>query len=316
MKQAIVTGSTGFIGSKLVQELIDSDIHVIALGRKDYSTVFTNILSANEKLTYIQIDMDSIVDLDVKLKEVEIEIDSSCVFYNFAWWGKDGLSDLDVERQLSNVVRSHKSFKVAEKLGCAKYIHVGTMEEVFTDKYLELDYNKNQEYNRHIIYSMAKIMAKKHLKALSINSNLKLIIGYNSHVMGPGDSKDSFLQVTLEKLVKGDELHFSTGEQYFDVISARDCARAYKALGESGKSNQEYWIGSGKPRKLREYVEIMAKMYPSKQELGFGKFAYNDISLRPEDFSIENLNKDTNFIHMDSFENAVDSVYEYLFKKE
>jgi nucleoside-diphosphate-sugar epimerase len=313
MKQAIITGATGFIGSKLVKELIASNIDVIALGRKDNLTVFDNILSPHEKLTYIQIDMDSIAELDVKIKEHGIEIDLSCVFYNFAWWGKDGLSDLDVSKQLSNVVRSQESFNVAEKMGCARYIHVGTMEEVFTDKYLELDYHKNQEYNRHIIYSMAKIIAKNHLKALSIDSKVKLIIGYNSHVMGPGDSKDSFLQVTLEKLVNGDELLFSTGEQYFDVISARDCARAYKALGETGKSNQEYWIGSGEPKRLRQYVEIMAKMYPTQQELGFGKFTYNDISLQPEDFSIENLNKDTDFKHLDSFEDAVRSVYKYLF---
>ena len=34
------------------------------------------------------------------------------------------------------------------------------MEEAFTHKYLELDHRNNDEFNRHVIYSIAKISAK------------------------------------------------------------------------------------------------------------------------------------------------------------
>ena len=36
MKKAIVTGATGFIGSAFIQELVNQNIDVIALGRKNY----------------------------------------------------------------------------------------------------------------------------------------------------------------------------------------------------------------------------------------------------------------------------------------
>ena len=60
MRQAIITGSSGFIGSKLVKELIASGICVIALGRKDNTSVLGHILPIHDNLTYIQIDMDNI----------------------------------------------------------------------------------------------------------------------------------------------------------------------------------------------------------------------------------------------------------------
>ena len=44
MKQAIVTGSTGFIGSTLIYQLINAKIPVIALGRKKWEDVSTSRL--------------------------------------------------------------------------------------------------------------------------------------------------------------------------------------------------------------------------------------------------------------------------------
>jgi nucleoside-diphosphate-sugar epimerase len=121
------------------------------------------------------------------------------------------------------------------------------------------------------------------------------------------------LQVTLSKLItRSDELQFSTGEQMFDVISVGDCASAYMKIGEFGKAFSEYWIGSGKPRPLKEYVEIMARLYPSGKELQFGKMPYNDISLIKEDFSIKSLTDDTGFIPSQEYEDVVHELYFWL----
>ena len=114
--------------------------------------------------------------------------------------------------------------------------------------------------------------------------------------MGPNDYRDSFLRVTLKKLIDGDDLIFSTGEQMFDVISVHDCVNAYLLIGKNCNSSKEYWVGTGQPRRLREYVEIMANLYPSTKKLQFGKLPYNDISLKKEDFSIKLLSLDTSCI--------------------
>lgn len=312
MKKAIVTGATGFIGSYLVKALIKDDVEVLALGRKNWNEIDGNRLNSNEKLTYLKIDMSDIENLPERINDINWDSSDSCVFYNFAWGGASSLSDLEIGPQLSNVTWSANALIAAKNIGCVKFVHVGTMEEAFTQKYLKLDYSTNKEYNRHVIYSVAKMVSRNLLKVVSADYKIDLIIATNSHVMGPFDDKDSFLQVTLQKLMENEELIFSTGEQLFDVISVNDCALAYKLIGSKGKAGQEYWIGSGSARPLKNYVQIMAELYPSKQDLQFGKYEYNDISLKKEDFNIDNLVQDTGFRPLQTYEDTVHELYNWL----
>lgn len=203
--QAIVTGGTGFIGTFLVRELLKRNIQTIILGRKKFEDLDSRkkLFFDNVNCHYINLNMDNILNLSNKLKLNKIEILDNCIFYNLAWGTASNLSDLDIKGQLANVEWSLNAYNIAVKLGCVKFIHVGTMEEAFTRKYLDLDYKKDNKYNRHIIYSLAKIASKDCLKLnYDKKNNISLIFVNNSHVMGPLDNKDSFLQVTLEKLIK------------------------------------------------------------------------------------------------------------------
>jgi nucleoside-diphosphate-sugar epimerase len=313
MKKAIVTGATGFIGSAFVKFLTDKGIDVVALGRKSLADV---PISRSEKLTaakYINLDMREITSLHRMLKEISWNVGSECVFFNLAWGGVASLSDLDIEGQMHNVGWSVNALEESVVIGCSRFIQVGTMEEAFTYKYLELDHHKNNEYNRHVIYSVAKIVAKNALALKASNLNIDYIYVLHSHVMGEDDDKDSFLQVTLQKLVNGDDLIFSSGEQTFDVISLEDCALGYYLICEKGISGQEYWVGSGDPRRLREYVERMYRLFPSAKEMQFGKLPYNDIVLSKDDFSIENLVKHTGYNPTMSYEQTVKKLYQTLF---
>jgi nucleoside-diphosphate-sugar epimerase len=186
------------------------------------------------------------------------------------------------------------------------------MEEAFTEKYLELDHHKNTEYNRHVIYSVAKMTAKTTLAVKASQLDMDYIYVLHSHVMGPDDDKNSFLQVTLQKLMRGDELMFSSGEQFFDVISLNDCSLGYYLICQKGKTGSEYWVGSGDPRRLREYVESMYKLFPSGVEMQFGKLPYNDIVLNQDVFSIRNLTYDTGYIPTMSYEQTVKELHDHL----
>jgi nucleoside-diphosphate-sugar epimerase len=316
MKQAIITGSTGFIGSRLTRMLLASGIKVLAIGRKSWKQVDKLRLTLDKNMTYISLNMSEINLLHEKLKKIDYVVHDECVFYHFAWGGYNGLSDLDVAAQVNNINWTVEAFKNAEVLGCSKFVHIGTMEEAFADAYLKLDYKHNDEYNRHVVYSIAKKYAREMLKALSYDFKTDLIVATNSHVMGPNDDKDSFLQKTLIKLINNEKLEFTSGKQIFDVVSVKDCAYAYKLIGEKGKRNKEYWIGSGTPRTLKEYINIMAQLYPSNQLLEFDKVFYNDIKLKLDDFSIKLLQKDTDFIPNQSYEDTVHELFNWLTKND
>ncbi|MGE0431097.1 MAG: NAD-dependent epimerase/dehydratase family protein [Planctomycetota bacterium] len=312
MKQAIISGSTGLIGSALVRRLVAHGVDVLALGRKPWSEVDPKRLTADGRLTYVQLDMSRIDTLGELVRQAGWACGGSCAFFNFAWYGASRLSDMEVDAQMRNVAWSAAALQAAGQIGCRRFVHVGTMEEAFTERYLELDFRTNTEFNRHVIYALAKRSSRDVLKLLAGKAGIDLMFATNSHAMGPNDDKDSFLQVTLGKLISGAELLFSTGEQMFDVLSAKDCALAYHLIGTHGKAGRSYRVGSGAARPLKEYVQIMADLYPSGQVLQFGKMPYNDISLDPSDFSIDSLVEDTGFRPTQTYEDAVRDLYQWL----
>lgn len=315
MKKAIISGATGFIGASFVKFLTTKGIDVLALGRKTLDEVSESRKSKLVDAQYICIDMSEIEQLEDKIKDLDWTPGEDCVFFNLAWGGVDRLSDLDVDAQMKNVAWCVTALETSVRIGCSRFIQVGTMEEAFTHSYLKLDHNQNDQYNRHVIYSTAKIAAKYALQLKASTLDIDYIYVLHSHVMGPDDDKDSFLQVTLQKLVNGDDLIFSSGEQYFDVISLDDCALGYYLICQKGISGREYWVGSGNPRKLREYVERMYNLYPSAKEMQFGKMPYNDIVLSRDEFSIEALSKDTGYKPLMSYEETVQELYKSLFNE-
>lgn len=311
MKKAIITGATGFIGSALTRLLLKEGVEVIALGRKKREEVDPLRLQDHPKLTYIQLDMAEISRLPRILEDRNLHFKDAS-FFHFAWGSRNVLSDLNVEEQYNNVSYSIEAFVASDVIGCKKFIHVGTMEEAFVEPYLSLDYHKCSHYNRHVVYALAKKATRDFLKAISTEINTDLIIVTKSHVIGSNDSRDSFLLVTLQKILNDEKIEMTSGEQTFDTISIRDCVKAFKLIGESGRKNAEYWIGSGKPRALKEYIEIMATIYPPKYPVEFGKIPYSDVKLDREIFSPKALEEDLGFKCQVNYKEAIEELYQWL----
>ena len=311
-----MTGATGFIGSAFVQELTNRDIEVIALGKKDLRNLNFNRIKMLEQATYLKIDMRSIDSLERELAQIEWEVGTDCVFFNLAWGGRDGkLSDLYFDSQFDNVNWSIAALETATKLGCRRFVHIGTMEELFAEKYLDLNYKTDFYWNRHVIYSVAKIAARNSLKLKAWMAGLDFIYVNHSHVMGVGDEKDSFLQVTLQKIINGDELKVSSGEQYFDVVSLEDCVNGYLLVGQKGVSGSDYWVGSGDPQRLKDYLIRMCQLFPSKFGIQFGEIEYNDVIIDKEEFSINKLTQHTGYKPSMTFEQIIVKVYNSLISR-
>jgi len=312
MKSAIVSGSTGFIGGHFVKYLIENNVRVLALGRRDFQSLSEPTKTCLRGAQYLKIEMRNIETLDLEVQRLGWETGIESAFFHLAWGGESSLSDLNVEAQLQNVVWALSALQSASRIGCSRFIQIGTMEEAFTHEYLKLDHNLHSYYNRHIVYSTAKIAAKYALEAYSLKLGIDFIYVLHSHVMGPNDDKDSFLQVTLEKLISKDPLVFSSGEQLFDVISPMDCALGYFLIGKKGVPGTDYWVGSGTPKPLREYIQRMYSLYPSGQQMRFGELSYNDVILDAKVFSIDRLVADTGYMPSMTYEQTVVELYHSL----
>jgi nucleoside-diphosphate-sugar epimerase len=309
--KAIVTGASGFIGSYLVAELINKGFKVAAIGRKNIenlTTIRKNLLTGSN---YFILDLDNPDQIKSKLKEGGFFGADLKYFFHLAWGGNNGLSDLDVRAQTKNINRTITTYDIAQDLNANRYIFCGTMEESFAEVYENLDYKNHIKYNRHVVYALAKISARNALKIRYLNGGPELIFGTNSHTMGPGDVRDSFLQIFLEKILNKEDIFMSSGEQVFDVINVIDCAKAYFSIAKKGVQGTSYWIGSGDPKKLKEYVEMMNNLF-SPVKIKYGTLSYNDVLLDKKIFNIDKIKLDTGFLPLISFSETVKDLAKYL----
>lgn len=274
--KTIVTGASGFIGSFLVSELVRNGYQVAALGRKDYADIPKSKHFLLDGSQYIKSDLDNPEDLALKLRSAGFYGSDLKYFFHIAWGGNNKLSDLDISSQTRNIQRTSQTYEIASLLKADSYIFCGTMEEAFAYEYTKMDYKLSSKYNRHVVYSLAKISARHSLKLSYKYASPIILFGTNSHVMGPFDDKDSFLQVVISNTINGIDINMSSGEQLFDVINVKDCARAYLAIARKGIHGTSYWVGSGKPRKLKDYVTEILDEFPGIN-VNYGTAPYNDI---------------------------------------
>jgi len=309
--KAIVTGASGFIGSYLVCELINKGFKVAAIGRKNFKDLSNLRKKLLDKSNYYSFNLDSPQNIILKLKQSGFYGHNLKYFFHLAWGGVDGLSDVNIEAQSKNIIRTISTYDIAKFLKVKRYVFCGTMEESFAELYTNLNYKKDSKYNRHVVYALAKISARHALKLRYANKGPELVFGINSHTMGPGDTRDSFLQVSLEKILNKEDINMSSGEQLFDVINVKDCARGYLLIAKKGKLGSTYWIGSGQPKKLKYYVKIMNNLfYPVK--IKYKSIKYDDVILNKKTFDISKIKFDTGFFPLYKFQDTVIELANYI----
>ena len=96
-----------------------------------------------------------------------------------------------------------------------------------------------------------------------------------SNIYGPQNKTGNLVSYTIGELKKGNEATFGPAQQPYDFIYVEDLIEAIYRLGERTTTHNSYFIGSGQPRILKEYLTEIGEK--------FGRPYLIKIDVRPDD---------------------------------
>lgn len=295
MNKAIVTGSTGLIASGVVECLLENNIEVLALGRKEIVDSRIKHLTNCTNLTYLQLEMSEIDSLPKQLKDINWSQGSDCVFYHFAWSGSERLADGSVQNQFNNVTYSSNAVIAAQELGCKKFINAGSQEERFIERYLESYWTKQAYHSNMGVYGSAKVSARDMCLLLAYLKKIDYIHTRISVIIEKNLETNNYVNSVLRKIANQEEVDTPMNNQLFDFISKEECGEVYYRLGKNGKNKVDYFVGSGNPMTLHEFFnEFSIKTHGEKTDLLKVPSSENWI-LKKEDFDNSELINDLSF---------------------
>lgn len=301
MKNVIVTGGTGFIGSWLLQELLNNGLHVTAIVR-DRNKIISEIKNS-ENLTVLEKSIDKISKDDFDLNK---EYD---VFFHLGWGGVAPEHKNDISLQLNNIAMSLNALEVANAIGCKKFIASGTVAEyVFCDSVMDV----NTKQTPNDMYGAAKVSAHYFLEVRARQLGQPFVWIVIPSTFGERRHDNNIITYTIRSLLNGEKPKYGNLQQMWDFLYVGEVAKAIRLIGESGKTEIIYGIGSGEYKPLRFYVEKIRDLINPDLELGIGEVPSMSTKTFSSCVNIDDLVQDTGFKPVVSFDEGIMRTIEYL----
>lgn len=298
--QAIVAGANGFLGKKLVKVLHNRGYQITALSRH-FDDEIQNIAHC------ICVESVSFQELAQTLS-VDQEKQYDC-FYDFAWSGTSGSARGDYNIQIENIRLTCEYVNLAHSLGCQRFIYASSINEMETYEYLQ---NDNIKPSSGYIYGAAKLAAHLMAETLSFQIGLPFIPVIITNIYGIGDTPTRLICSSIKNLIAGEHCSFTEGHQIYDFIYITDAINSIIEVGEKGTAFSRYYIGSGEPKPLREFLIQMRDVVSPDTALGFGDISFNGVSVDYSQFDLTKIERDTGYKNKITFQDGIAMTYKWL----
>lgn len=311
MKRVIITGPTGAIGMALTEYLCDRGIQVIAVVREDSQR--KRYIMESDNVAVVNCSLEEMAQLPQRVTQVmeyknwdkNRVID---VFYHFAWDGTFGASRNDMYLQNRNVRYALEAVDAAAELGCKTFIGAGSQAEYGR---FEGKLNAKTPVFPENGYGMAKLCAGQMTRLQCIEKGIKHIWARILSVYGPFDGSKTMVMSTIGKMLNGERVSCTKGEQIWDYLYSKDAAQMMYLLGERGISGKTYCLGSGNPKPLKEYIETIRKIVSPNAEIGYGDVEYSPRQVMYLCADIQELIEDTEYSFEYTFEQGIKQTIEW-----
>lgn len=296
MKNVIVTGGNGFIGSSLIKKLVANGIKVVAVD----ITFQGERLPESELITKIE----SCVDASLVEKLPVEEYDA---FYHLAWKGVNGADKANPSVQLANIQMAIDCADICKKLNVKKYLCAGTVAENAAFSLPNLE-----KTSGGMMYGVAKYACRLILEDYCKNIGQQFVWMQFSNIYGVGNKTGNLVSYTLGELMTGNEATFGPALQPYDFIYVDDLIEAVYRLGEKETNKAFYYIGSGSPRQLKEYLLRIGELAGYADKIGIGIRPDDGIKYSMDMFCNDDLVDAVGEYVSTDFDNGINKTIEWL----
>ena len=261
LKNVIVTGGAGFIGSHLVKKLnqLLPDTNVFIIDCLTYAGNMMNIAGTKSNLIYMDIrngehlqnlidyDIDAIIHLAAE-SHVDRSIENPLEFVETNVLGTVNLLELALKYRAKN-----PDFI---------FYHVST-DEVFGT--LDMDskpFNETTPYSPHSPYSASKAASDHFVRAYHDTYGLNILISNCSNNYGPNQYPEKLIPVVIGKLKNEEQIPiYGNGLNVRDWLHVEDHAEAIIEILTKGTFGETYCIGGNSEVSNLDLVSKLIKIY-------------------------------------------------------
>jgi len=266
MKNILLTGGAGFIGSHILDRLIANEYNLILLEHS--SADFWRITKHLKNISIFFSDKDS---LSTIFEKFEIE-----AIIHLATYYKKYHHPSDIEKIffVNNILPTQLlEFAIAAKV--KYFINTGTF---FEYKRTITPITETTEYSAFNLYAQSKINFENILKFYA--DKIKSVTFKIFSPFGPKDDTNKIIPALIKALLKNQKIKLSAGYQKLDFIFVKDIAAAYCKLLENIDELYENFnifnIASGVSYSIREIVEILENISNKKIDIEWGVTSENE----------------------------------------
>lgn len=255
-KTILITGGTGFLGSHIVNKLVDLNSYKLILLKRSSSN--TGRVKKIENIKVYDIDFKQ---LDKIFLENQIDI----VIHTATEYGRES-------KKITQILDTNLIFPLNILEECIKH---KVKLFINTDSYFN---KENFSYSYLLDYSLSKKSLNIWLKYLS--KNIKIVNMVLEHIYGEEDSQSKFVENMIQRIAIKQErdVDLTYGNQRRDFIYVEDVVNAYlKVIEMYDKylfTYKQFNIGTGVSTEIRDFINIIKEEANSNTNLHFGAIPY------------------------------------------
>ena len=299
MEYVIVTGANGFIGKTLVNALLEKGYHVVALDIR-----YDDVLANDSRVTCV-----NVMNREVAALADEIPHQEYRCFFHLAWAGTSGPARADYAVQLNNVKLACDYIKLCSEIGCKRVVYASSINEMETYEYLQSD---DIEPTGGYIYGTGKLAAHLMGETVAKLNGIEFIPVIITNIYGVGEKSARMIYTSINKLIHKEHCSFTSGYQTYDFIYITDAINSIISVAEKGKAFNRYYIGSGEPKPLREFLLEMRDIVDPEAELGLGDIPFKGVDISYSQFDLKKVERDTGYQNEVSFAEGIRMTAEYI----